>query len=532
MMPKKALNSLIVVFLTVALLLVSCQPTPIIPQPTNRPITLGTTLKPLTFDPADSYDLASLMIIYNLGDTLYTYELGSTKLKAQLAQALPKISSDGLTYTINLRQGIVFHDGTPFNAQAMVFSLERFIKNGGKPSFLLSDSLDKIEAIGEYELRLRLKHSFTAFTALLAFPGTCAVSPAAYELGEGKFKPNDFVGTGPYRLVEMTGDRIRLQAFAQYWGEKPKNSGLDIQLYPGNPANLYNALRTGAVDVAYQSLATQQVSKLQEEAKRGKGQVVEGKGSAVNYLSLNLRMQPLKALKVRQAIAAMVDRPFLVQRILQGQAEPLYTLIPTAFTASQPVFKPQNLLLAKQLLTEAGFSSTQPATVEIWYSSGSLNASLLAGILKAMAKRDLAGMLNFEPNTIASAAFFRNLSAGNYASSLANWYPDFLDADNYIYPFLACSKGSPLTGCQKGGAQEQGSFYYSERMNQLIVQQRLEQDPTKREEIFSQIQSLLAQDVPYIPLWQSKDYAFAQNNLKGITINPSQTFPFWTLERG
>jgi peptide/nickel transport system substrate-binding protein len=101
-------------------------------------ITVGTTKKPRTLDPADAYELRSIALIRNLSDRLYTYDSGSTELKPQLATALPKLSADGLTYTIPLRQGVVFHDGTPFNAAAMAFSLDRFIQNKGKPSFLLS----------------------------------------------------------------------------------------------------------------------------------------------------------------------------------------------------------------------------------------------------------------------------------------------------------------------------------------------------------------------------------------------------------
>ncbi len=114
-------------------------------------ITVGTTQKPRTLDPADAYELRSIAIIRNLSDRLYTYDPGSTEVKPQLATALPKISADGLTYTIPLRQGVLFHDGTPFNAQAMKFSLDRFIQNKGKPAFLLADRVDSIAATGEHE---------------------------------------------------------------------------------------------------------------------------------------------------------------------------------------------------------------------------------------------------------------------------------------------------------------------------------------------------------------------------------------------
>ena len=210
-------------------------------------------------------------------------------------------------------------------------------------------------------------------------------------------------------------------------------------------------------------------------------------------------------------------------------------MIPIAFDASKPVFKDRygdnDKEAAKKLLQEAGFSADNPATVEIWHSSGSVNSSQVAAILKSLAERDLGGMLEFVPNSIASAAFFKNLSQGLYQSTLSSWYPDFLDADNYIYPFLDCAKGSPENGCTEGGSQSQGSFYYNEEINQLIAQQRQESDPQQRQAIFVKIQEILAEDVPYIPLWQTKEYAFAQSNINGVTINPSQTFPYWTINR-
>ena len=101
----------------------------------NGRITIGTTAKPRTLDPADAYELSSLSLVYNMSDRLYTYAPGSTELKPELATALPTVSDDGLTYTIPIRKGVVFHDDTKFDAKAMEFSLRRFIENKGKPSY-------------------------------------------------------------------------------------------------------------------------------------------------------------------------------------------------------------------------------------------------------------------------------------------------------------------------------------------------------------------------------------------------------------
>ena len=505
-------------------------------QNTIDRVRIGTTLKPRTLDPADSYELAGLGLIYNLSDRLYTYQLGTTDLEPQLATAMPEISEDGLTYTIPLREGVMFHDGTAFNAEAMQFSLERFIENGGKPSFLLADIIETIEATGEYDLTITLKQPFAAFPALLAFPGACAVSPEAYQIGAGQFSPNTFVGTGRYQLTDFTSDTVRLDPFADYWGDQPANEGVDMQIYTSNPANLFNAFRTGGVDVAYQSFDPNQIKSLRRAADEGKWQEIASSGTAVNYLMLNTQAEAVNKVEVRRAIALMMDRALINERVLQGQSEPIYSLIPTSFTAYEPTFKTEygeaaDFDAAKQTLQSAGYSESNPIELEIWHPSGSTIRSLVASTLSAIAQQELEGLLKIQPRTVESASFFSNISKGIYPAALIDWYPDFLDADNYIHPFLSCTEGNVETGCQEGGANTQGSFYYNERMNELIDQQRRSRDRQERQEIFAEIQTLLAKDVPYIPLWQTIDYAFAQNNVKGVTINPSQNFPFWTIDK-
>lgn len=501
----------------------------------NNRISLGTTLKPRTLDPADNYELAGLNIIYNVGESLYTYGLGTTEIEPLLATEMPKISEDGLIYTIPVRQGVSFQDGTPFNAEAMAFSLNRFMTNGGKPAFLLADVVQEIKATAEYELTITLKQPFSAFPALLAFPGACAVSPQAYKIGAGEFNPNILVGTGKYKLAQFGSDAIALEANENYWGEKPANEGINMQIYAGNSANLFNSFRTGAVDVAYQSLDPNQIKNLLDEAVAKKWQSTEGSGTNISYLTLNLQQEPLNKPEVRQAIAALIDRALINQRVLQGQGDAVYSLIPTAFEMYQPSFQKAygdaNITKAKELLTLAGYSAANPAVIEIWYPSGSILRGIVAETLKAFVEQQLGGAIQFIPSSVESASFFSNLSQGIYQAALVDWYPDFLDADNYIQPFLACTKGSETTGCQEGAAQSRGSFYYNQQANELINQQRQETNPEKRKAIFAQLQDILAQDVPYVPLWQTKDYAFAQNNITGVTLNPSQNFPFWTMKK-
>ncbi|MGI2906336.1 ABC transporter substrate-binding protein [Tolypothrix sp. VBCCA 56010] len=539
--PWGGITKFLCLFCLCLLLIVSCgnpQQTGTSPSDVNTTgngrITVGTTQKPRTLDPADAYELASLGLVYNMSDRLYTYEPGSTEIKPQLATALPQISQDGLTYTIPLRQGVVFHDETPFNAEAMAFSLKRFLQNKGKPSFLLADVVESAKATGNYELTIKLKKPFAAFPSLLAFSGVCPVSPKVYEIGEGKFKPNIFVGTGPYKLANFGPDSVQFDVFEKYWGEKPANNGIKLQILSSG-VNLYNAFRKKSVDVAYLSMDPDQVRSLKDKAKNGDWQAIPTQGSVMSYMALNQNQKPLDNPVVRQAIASMIDRSQIKERVWYGQADPAYSMIPTTLNVYKPVFQKQygdgNTEKAKQLLTSAGFSKSNPAKVEIWYPSSSPPRSLAAIVLKALAKKTMDGILQFEVVAVDSTTFFQQIPKGIYPAILLDWYPDFLDADNYIQPFLSCDKGSTAKGCLDGGSQSQGSFYYSDRMNKLIDQQRQEQNPEVRQKIFTEIQELIAKDVPYVPLWQSKDFVFAQKGMAGVQLDPTQNLIYRAIKK-
>ena len=500
----------------------------------NGRVTMGTTLKARTVDPADAYEIFPGILHYNMGDRLYTYKPGTTELAPQLATELPQISEDGLTYTIPLRTGVTFHDGTPFTAETMKFSLDRFIQNGGRPAFLLAEKVESIAASGENEITIKLKEPFAAFPALLTFWGTTPVPAQGYEIGAGKFKPDRFVGTGPYKLASFATDSIRLDVNENYWGDKPANQGIDIQLYT-SPANLYNAFRTGGIDIAYQTLDPDQIASLQREAERGGWQVIEAGTTVINYMPLNQKIEPMNDPNVRKAVAAMIDRNLINDRVFQGQAEPLYSLIPTSFDVYKPVFKDAygdgDFEKAKGFLNAAGFSESKPLELEIWYPSSSTVRGIVANTLKESIERGLPNLVTVEVKSAESATLWENVEKGVYPTVLSNWYPDYYDADTFVEPFLGCTKGSASALCEEGQSQSHGSFYYSDRANQLINEQRAETDKAARDQIFTQLQDISATDVPYIPLWQNKDFVFAKQGVANVAIEPTQQFLLWQISK-
>lgn len=514
--------------LALSLFLSACQGTT--PTGATDRLVLGTTASLNSIDPADATSSFSGLLLYNLGDRLYTYKLGSQELVPQLATAMPTVSPDGLTYKIPLRQGVKFHDGSPFNAEAMAFSLNRLLKNGGAAGALF-EAIDSVTVTGPFEIAIRIKEPFTAFPALLTHPGTCAVSMKAYEIKEKSFKPKEFVGTGPYKLVQYGTDLIKLEAFNEYWQGKPANAGVDVQLISSG-ANLYNAFRTGAIDLAVQGLAIEQIRNLQEQAASQGWTMLEVPGGSIEFLVFNLKSPPLDKLEVRQAIASVIDRPLIQDRVFNGQIEPLYSLVPSNMTAHKPVFEPKpNFDRAKQLIQQAGYSKEKPLKLELWYRSNLSNDQRAALTMKAVGERSLDGLLKFELNSVESTSAYNNLAAGVYPLFILDWSADYFDPDSYIYPMLECTKGD-ANACEKGQSSGWGSFYYSKQANDLIAASRKESNPAKRSQIFQQIQALSAKDIPYIPLWQSKDYLFVQKGITGASLEVTQKVPFWKISKG
>ncbi|ELS34425.1 MULTISPECIES: ABC transporter substrate-binding protein [Pseudanabaena] len=508
---------------------------------TDERIVIGTTSKIRTLDPADANEFFISNIFYNTLERLYTYKEGSNEIVPQLAADMPKVSDDGLIYTVPVKTGIKFHDRTNFNAYTMKFALERFMNSKGTPAYILGDIIEAISAPNETELIFKLKEPLQFFPKFLAFTGAAAISPQVYKhikdekTGKLLFLPDKLVGTGPYQVTQFVeGSYLRLDAFPDYWGKKPVNRGIDIQFFSSN-ANLLNAFKTGAVDIAFQTLTPTQVKNIEANAKANGWTIASGQGATILYMVLNTQQSPLNDVRVRQALAAAIDRPLLESRIFFNQRSPLYSLIPSAFGESKPVFEQKygdnNGKLARQLLETAGYSNEKPAQITIWYSPKyGGNGDLIASTLRASIQKNVGKIIQIKTERVENTVGYAFLDKGVYPAYLLDWVPDILDPDNYIKPFLECEEAEG-DRCKKGGSQFQGSFYNNPLINDLIAKERKERDSVKRSQLLQKIQEILAQDVPFIPLWQNKEYAFAQKGVDGVKIEPNQQLPYWNISK-
>jgi peptide/nickel transport system substrate-binding protein len=485
--------------------LLGCQPH----RPSGRLVVASRT-RIDSVDPAATYSFGALQLISALGDPLYAID-DKGRLEPRLATALPRMSADRLTAWVPLREGVRFHDGTRFDAAAMVFTLERFLAIG-KLSYLLGDRIVSVRASGSHELELKLRRPFTALPQLLSAVSLTPLSPTAYK-GHGKRFLNDrFVGTGPYRLTFFADQQQRLEPFKGYWGPPPANNGLDL-VNLSNSTALYGALRSGEVDVLLStSLEGDQQLSLHQDA--GRGRLREGVGPAleIGYLTLLSDQPPLQNPVVRRAIAHSLDHELISQRVTHGLRPPLRDLVPPSLPGSVPSAWPAyDPAAARSLFRRAGYCRGRRLTLPFTFRSNIPADKLFALIWQEQLQRDLGDCIVLEVTGMESTTAYRQLGEGAFASILLEWMGDYPDADNYLQPLLGCDKAEGER-CLEGASAASGSFWTRPGLDdELRRSQGLEGQ--QRIALLERLQRETAAAAPYIPVWLVAPRAWAQADL-------------------
>lgn len=480
-------------------------------------LVIGTTDSPTTLDPADAYDYFSSNILNNTAETLVAYEPGTSDIVECLATDWT-ISEDGLTYVFTIREGVKFHDGTDLTAEAVKFSLDRARTIEGDPGFLLDD-IEAIEVTGDYEVTITLSHPSSPFVSKLAYTVACIISPAAYSATE--MKPTEIVGTGPYKLESpwVEGNPITLVRNPDYWGTPAFADKVVCQFY-SNSAALKLAIEQKEVDVAYRTF-----NPLEEQGLKANSDLIclDGPSPYIRYLVLNVTRPPFNNVNIRKAIAYAVDRPAICEQVFSGTAAPLYSMVPDGMWSYKPVFKTDtepDIEAALGELAGAGYTPERPLTIQLWYTPthyGDTEADL-AQVLKS--QLEATGAIQVELMSSEWGRYTDDLRAGSMGLLLLGWYPDYFDPDDYVYPFLSTE-----------GARSMGSFYSSAVMDQLLLDQVQLTTPEERTPILEQVQDLLCQDLPNIPLYSGTQFVAFQKDVTGVILDPLQIFRYYLISK-
>ncbi len=498
-------------------------------QPAKPPGTLivATKSRIVSLDPAKASRIGEQQLLSALGDPLYAITAAG-QVEPRLALALPQLSPDGLKARIPLRRGVRFHDGTPFDAAAMVFSLQRFLAIGTL-SYQLSDRVSSLRALDSHTLELTLKRPFSPLPRLLSSIVLTPVSPTAYRTHRDKPLPDRFVGTGPYRLAFFGGQQLRLAPFRGYWGPPPANRGLMLISYSNSTA-LFGALRGGEVDVLLSnSLELDHQRALHRLAEAGRLREAVGPPLEIGFLSLLTAEPPLNDLLLRQALSLSLDRRLIQERVSLGLRPPLRSLVPPVLPGADPAAWPAyDPARARALLAKAGYCNGRILTLPLTFRSDIPSDRLFALTWQAQLRRDLADCLQITPEGMESTTAYSQLDKGAFTMILLDWLGDYPDAENYLTPMLGCGKAKG-SRCLEGGSVLSGSFWSAPGLESELLRSSAVAG-SERLSLLRRVQRRAGDGVPYLPLWVVTPVAWAQPRLRPPVFDGSGRVVFSALQ--
>ena len=487
-----------------------------------------------SFDPAEAYDLFGANVAFNTAQTLVTYAPNATDPSPLLASKLPDVSADGLTYTFELRPGVKFHDGTPLDSAAVKFSLERARDFGAKDAeaagFLLS-GITSIDTPTPTTVVIHLDKANVTFLARLAYTVASIVSPTAYKDNVltgtetppevlTKYKTDTVVGTGPYKMASYKEkESITLEANPDYWGDPPKTERVLIRLFDKSSA-LKLALQNREIDMAYRSLQPDELNSFRGQSGF---KVIEGEGPGIRYLVFNVTKPPFDNVNLRKAVAAAVDRKPVVDEVLKGTGKPLDSMIPPTFdTAYEPKWAElygtgTDKAKVDDYLQKAGVPAGQKVDLDFWFSPthyGDTEAAVAQVLARGL---EATGRFNVNLSNVEWSEYGQKRRNGEMPVFLMGWFPDYLDVDDYLEPFADPAIFDPAK-------------WDDPAMLALVHAQQAALDPTARVGIIKQAQTYMAEQTPYVPVFQISQFAATTDKVSGAVLDPIQLFRFWLLE--
>jgi peptide/nickel transport system substrate-binding protein len=430
---------------------------------------------------------------------------------------------------------VKFHDGTPLDSAAVKFSLERARDFGNKDAeaagFLLT-GIKSIATPSPTTVEVTLDKPNVTFLSRLAFTVASIVSPTAYKANvlagteDGpavltKYKTDTVVGTGPYKLVSYKEkESLTLEANPDYWGDKPKTDKVLIRLFDKSSA-LKLALQNKEVDVAYRALQPDDLNFFRGQSGF---KVVEGQGPGIRYLTFNVTKPPFDNINLRKAVAAAVDRQAVTTEVLKGTGVPLQSMIPpnfsTSYEAKWSELYGSTVDKAKvdQYLTDAGVPAGQKVDLDFWFSPthyGDTEAAVAQVVARSLTD---TGRFNVTISNVEWAEYGNKRRAGEMPVFLMGWYPDYLDVDDYLEPFSDPKVFDPAK-------------WEDPQMLDLVHAQQTQLDSAQRTATIKQAQAYMADQTPYVPIFQITQFAATTDNVSGVVLDPIQLLRFFLIEK-
>ncbi|MCK4542479.1 MAG: hypothetical protein KAU17_09610 [Spirochaetales bacterium] len=492
----------------------------------DEPTTLvyGTTEKVTDMDTAHAYDFHTWEIFQNIYQGLLAYTPGTTELVPGLAESYTA-NAAGDEYVFKLREGLTFTDGTPFNAEAVKWSIDRVIALEGDPSWLVTDFVKAVEVVDEYRVKFILPDSIAYFPSLVATVPYFPLNPNVYPEDRIVREPSELVGgelvgLGPYKVLSFKRDEeVVLEVNPDYYGPAPKVERIIIR-YFADATTMRLAIEAGEIDLAYKTLNPSDIKDLSTKSDIITNQL---QGPYIRYICYETSESVFADKRVRQAISALVNRQDFIDKVYLGQNSPLYSMVPMGMIYHTDDFKEAlgdgNIALAESLLIEAGYSADNPFIFELWYTPSHYGDTEvhLAEVLKDQFEK--SDMVKVEIKSAEWAAYKDKWKGKEMPMYLLGWYPDYIDPDNYTAAFAGTS-----------GSKGMGINFSDPEWDALFNEEQTNADPAVRQAVFETLQQKWTVDVPTTPLFQGNLYVFTSSNVSGVKIGPTLIFNYNQLE--
>ena len=276
------------------------------------------------FDPLRTNDSASTYVNAQIYETLYRIDPVSGEYEPLLAESMPEYSEDGLTVTVKLREGVTFHDGTPFNSEAVKYTFELIQDpDFGSARASIASSIESMECPDDYTIVFHLLYEDGVFTAKLAHTNSAIVSPTAQQAQDLMVEP---CGTGPYKFVSsVSGSNVVLTRNEDYWGELPVIKDVTMTII-SDESTAVSRMETGEADFM-PKLSVQQVTRMENNSAVT---VDTSTGAQIYYLAMRSQSSanPVMAEKdFRIALAKGIDKAGYVEYMMQGYADEAKSVI-------------------------------------------------------------------------------------------------------------------------------------------------------------------------------------------------------------
>jgi peptide/nickel transport system substrate-binding protein len=474
-----------------------------VPAPDPRIITIAVRSGPTTLDPRQGNDEGSQRVSQLIFNSLMEWG-DDLRVHPALAERLD--NPDPLTYVAHLRRGIRFHDGHELTARDVVYTFGAFLD----PAFVSPFKgaykvLRGVTASDDYTVRFTLAEPFAAFPIQL-------VLPPVVPQGSGDRLRTFPIGTGPYRFVRYdTDDKVVLSAFEGFWKGPPGNAGLIVKVIPDDTMRGLD-LRKGSTDLVVNDLPPDIVHQLTQD---GSFRIAPSAGLDFSYLGFNLRDPILADRRVRHAIGYAIDRSAIIEYMRRGLARPASGLLPDQAWAHEPnvhrfTYDPT---MAMRLLDEAGYrdpdgDGPQPRLRLSLKISSNEETRLQSTVVQEDLRR--VG-IELDLRSYEFATFYADVLTGNFQLFSLQWTGGSL-VDPDILRRVFHSDQIPPLGFNRG-------YYRNLEVDQLLDRATRSTNEDERAAAYRAAQRLIADDAPYIPIWNRTNVIVAQRSLEGLHLN-------------